>query len=291
MYASARIRQTTHGSAKGAFAGLDRTRGIYESHWSFQPLRVDNATDPPEFTAESPEANHQPIDRWIREKWSALDLRGSPQAPLRTLLRRVYLDLIGLPPSLEELASFERDWEVRGEAAYVEAVDRLLHNPHYGERWGRWWLDQARYADSHGYSVDAPREIWLYRDWVVAAFNRDLPFDQFAIEQLAGDLLPNASDDQHIATGFHRNTQINQEGGVDPEQFRIESLFDRVATTGTVFLGLSIGCAQCHDHKFDPFRKKNTISSSPSSINKTSPKGRSIRRESMEPRSKKRRKR
>ena len=132
-------------------------------------------------------------------------------------------------------------------------MERLLESPHYGERWGRWWLDQARYADSNGYSIDAPRQIWKFRDWVIEALNDDMPFDQFTIEQLAGDLLPEATQSQKVATGFHRNTQINQEGGIDKEQFRVDSVFDRVATTGTVWLGLTIGCAQCHDHKFDPF--------------------------------------
>jgi hypothetical protein len=132
----------------------------------------------------------------------------------------------------------------------------LLSSPHYGERWGRWWLDQARYGDSHGYSIDGPREIWKYRDWVIGALNADEPFDRFTIAQLAGDLLPNAPIEAKIATGFHRNTQINMEGGVDPEQFRIESVFDRAATTGTVWLGLSVGCAQCHDHKFDPILQR-----------------------------------
>ena len=135
-------------------------------------------------------------------------------------------------------------------------VDRLLRSPHYGERWGRWWLDQARYADSNGYSIDSPRSIWKYRDWVIDALNADLPFDQFTIEQLAGDLLPEATVAQQVATGFHRNTQINQEGGIDKEQFRVDSVFDRVATTGTVWLGLTIGCAQCHDHKFDPITQQ-----------------------------------
>jgi hypothetical protein len=136
-------------------------------------------------------------------------------------------------------------------------LEHLLASPHHGERWGRWWLDVARYADSNGYSVDAPRSIWPYRDGVVAAFNADQPFDQFLIEQLAGDLLPQATVAQRAATGFHRNTQINQEGGIDPEQFRIESIFDRVATTGSALLGLSVGCAQCHDHKFDPISHRD----------------------------------
>ncbi len=140
--------------------------------------------------------------------------------------------------------------------AYERLVDRLLASPHYGERWARHWLDQARYADSNGYSIDGPRSIWKYRDWVIDAINHDLPFDQFAIEQLAGDLLPNATLEQKVATGFHRNTQINQEGGIDLEQFRVESVVDRVNTTGSVFLGLTVGCCQCHDHKFDPISQR-----------------------------------
>ena len=140
--------------------------------------------------------------------------------------------------------------------AYERLVDRLLASPHFGERWARPWLDLARYADSNGYSIDAPRSIWKYRDWVIDALNRDMPFDAFAVEQLAGDLLPGASLDQKVATGFHRNTPINQEGGIDPEQFRIESVIDRVNTTGTAFLGLTVGCCQCHDHKYDPISQR-----------------------------------
>jgi hypothetical protein len=168
----------------------------------------------------------------------------------------VSLDLTGLPPIPAEVDAFSEASAIDADAAYLELVERLLNSPHYGERWGRWWLDQARYADSNGYSVDAPRQIWKFRDWVIDALNADMPFDQFTIEQLAGDLLPDATESQKIATGFHRNTQINQEGGIDREQFRIDSVFDRVATTGTVWLGLSIGCAQCHDHKFDPIQQK-----------------------------------
>ena len=180
----------------------------------------------------------------------------SRAADATTLIRRVSLDLTGLPPTLAEVDSFIQAAEKDAEGAYGELVDRLLRSPHYGERWGRWWLDQARYADSNGYSIDAPRQIWKFRDWVIEALNADMPFDQFTIEQLAGDLLPNATENQKIATGFHRNTQINEEGGIDKEQFRIDSVFDRVATTGTVWLGLTIGCAQCHDHKFDPIEQK-----------------------------------
>ena len=155
--------------------------------------------------------------------------------------------------------------------AYERLVDRLLASPHYGERWGRHWLDQARYADSNGYSIDAPRSIWQYRDWVIDALNRDLPFDRFTVEQLAGDLLPGATLEQKVATGFHRNTQINQEGGIDLEQFRVEAVVDRVNTTGSVLLGLTVGCCQCHDHKFDPHLAAASItSSSPSSTTSTS---------------------
>jgi len=177
-------------------------------------------------------------------------------ADAATLIRRVSLDLTGLPPQPADIDAFLTATRQDPETAYRKLVDRLLSSPHYGERWGRLWLDQARYADSNGYSIDAPRQIWKFRDWVIGALNADMPFDQFTIEQLAGDLLPDASEAQKIATGFHRNTQINQEGGIDKEQFRIDSVFDRVGTTGTVWLGLTVGCAQCHDHKFDPIEQR-----------------------------------
>ena len=166
-----------------------------------------------------------------------------------TLIRRVYLDVLGLPPTPAEVEAFVGD---QSPDAYEKMVDRALASPHYGERWGRHWLDQARYADTNGYSVDAERSMWPYRDWVIHALNEDMPFDRFTIEQLAGDLLPNPSREQLIATGFHRNTLINEEGGTDAEQFRVEAVVDRVNTTGIVWLGLTIGCAQCHTHKFDP---------------------------------------
>lgn len=216
----------------------------YEGHWAFQPI-ADPA--PPPF--EAGEAARNPLDHFILEQVRTHGLRASAEADKRTLLRRVYLDLIGLPPTPEEAAAFDRD--ARPEA-YDDVVERLLASPHYGERWGRHWLDQARYADSNGYTIDAERVMWPYRDWVIRALNDDMPFDQFTIEQLAGDLLPEATRDQRIASGFHRNTLINQEGGVDPEQFRVEAVMDRVATTGAVWLGLTVGCAQCHTHKYDP---------------------------------------
>src|SRR5581483_6009724 len=140
----------------------------------------------------------------------------------------------------------------KSEQAYKRLVDRLLASPHYGERWGRHWLDAARYADSDGYEKDKPRPVWPYRDWVIAALNRDLPYDQFIIEQIAGDLLPNATQDQRVATGYLRNAMVNEEGGVDPEQFRMEAMFDRMDAIGKGVLGLTIQCAQCHNHKFDP---------------------------------------
>src|SRR5205085_1087415 len=175
-----------------------------------------------------------PIDAFISAKREAAGLVGSPEADRTTLLRRVTLDLTGLLPSPEEVEAFLRD---ASPDAYEKVVDRLLASPHHGERWGRHWLDAARYADSHGFTIDAARVIWPYRDWVINALNRDLPFDQFVIEQMAGDLLPGAKPEQIVATGFHRNTPINQEGGIDVEQFRIDSIYDRLNTTGTAFLG------------------------------------------------------
>lgn len=220
----------------------------FEEHWAFRP--------PARGTLPESPGGADPIDRFVQVRLAAAGFASSPEADPTTLARRVSLDLIGLPPTIEELDAFLADHAADPTAAYASLVDRLLESPHYGERWGRWWLDQARYADSNGYSIDAPRQIWKYRDWVIDSLNADMPFDQFTIEQLAGDLLPDATERQRVATGFHRNTQINQEGGIDREQFRIDSVFDRVATTGTVWLGLTIGCAQCHDHKFDPIEQR-----------------------------------
>ena len=217
-------------------------------HWSFvKPVR---AAEP---AVKDPAWVRNPIDRFILARLEKEGIKPSPEAPRETLLRRVSLDLTGLPPTPAEMDAFLADVSPD---AYEKQVDRLLASPAYGERWGRHWLDAARYADSNGYSHDNPRSIWKYRDWVIAAFNRDMPFDQFTAEQLAGDLLPDATLDQKIATGFHRNTQINTEGGIDAEQFRVESVIDRVNTTATVWLGLTVACAQCHNHKFDPVAQK-----------------------------------
>jgi hypothetical protein len=243
---------------------------VYRAHWAFVPRgrvvadpklagnQVPGAGDERSLDAAPGAAEGRGtvavprIDHWIEHGHRSAGLSFALPAAPETLLRRVSLDLIGLPPTLEEQDGFLAAWAADPESAYGQAVERLLASPHYGERWARWWLDQARYADSNGYSVDSPRQIWLYRDWVIAALNQDRSFADFTIEQIAGDLLPDATDDQRIATGFHRNTPHNEEGGIDVEQFRIERVVDRVATTGTVWLGLTIGCAQCHDHKFDP---------------------------------------
>src|SRR5205807_67287 len=176
-----------------------------------------------------------------------------PEAPKAALLRRVTLDLTGLPPTLKELDAFLND---SSPDAYEKVVDRLLANPHYGERMALEWLDAARYADTHGYHIDAGRDMTRWRDWVIDAFNKALPFDQFTVEQLAGDLLPGATLEQKVASGFNRNHMINFEGGAIPEEYHNAYIVDRVNTTSTVWLGLTVACAQCHDHKYDPVTQK-----------------------------------
>lgn len=217
---------------------------IYEPHWSFRALRKPDLP-----LNDSVNLAEGPIDVWVREVSSRHGLVPAVEADRATLLRRLSFDLRGLPADREELARFQTD---ASPDAYERLVDRMLASPHFGERWGRHWLDQARYADSHGYTVDGERTMWPYRDWVMHAINSDMPFDQFTVEQLAGDLLEQPSVEQLVATGFHRNTLINQEGGSDAEQFRVEAVVDRVNTTGAVWLGLTVGCAQCHNHKYDP---------------------------------------
>ena len=193
------------------------------------------------------------IDRFVLERLEQEGLEPSPEASRETLIRRVTLDLIGLPPTPEDVDAFVED---RRPLAYERLVDRLLSSPRYGERWARPWLDLARYADTNGYIHDRRRNMWLYRDWVIKAINSDMPFDQFTIQQIAGDLLPDATPEQKIATGFHRNTTINTEGGIDYEEYRVVAILDRVETTGTVWLGSIIACAQCHDHKYDPITQE-----------------------------------
>lgn len=195
-----------------------------------------------------------PVDRFVGARLDAEKLLPSHEAPKATLLRRVTLDLTGLPPTIAELDTFLAD--ARPDA-YERVVDRLLASPHFGERWARLWLDLARYADSNGFEADRLRSMWPYRDWVIDALNRDLPFDRFTIEQLAGDMLPGATREQRIASGFHRNAMTNEEGGVDPDEALYEVLVDRVNTTATVWLGSTVACAQCHNHKYDPFSQKD----------------------------------
>jgi len=216
----------------------------YEVHWAFrQPVRaaIPGVRDPAWVK--------NPIDAFVLARLDAEGMRPSPVADQAALLRRVSLDLTGLPPTPAEIDAFLADGSTD---AYEKQVDRLLASPHYGERWARRWLDLARYADTNGYEKDRQRSIWPYRDWVIRAINSDLPFDRFTIEQLAGDMLEGATAAQKVATGFHRNTMLNEEGGIDPLEFRFYAMTDRVATTGTVWLGLTIGCAQCHAHKYDP---------------------------------------
>lgn len=226
-------------------------------HWAFvKPMRPVI----PQFPTNAIVNSVNPIDAFIRARLAKEGIPASPEADRITLIRRVSLDLTGLPPSPGDVRAFLSD--LRPDA-WERVVDRLLASPHFGERQARIWLDLARYADSNGYSIDSPRSIWPYRDWVIRAFNADMPFDQFTVWQLAGDLVASSATvgtdearDALIASGFHRNTQVNHEGGVDVEQFRVESVVDRVNTTATVWLGLTVGCAQCHDHKFDPLSQR-----------------------------------
>ncbi len=229
-------------------------------HWAFQPIR-----DPLPPRVQNDAWVHNPIDAFVLEGLEREAIEPSPEAPLETLLRRVSLDLTGLPPTPGEVEEFLADAsEATGghtQLAYQRLVDRLLASPHYGERWGRYWLDMARYADSDGYEKDRARpHAWRWREWVISSLNDDKPFDEFTIEQLAGDLLVDATTEQRTATGFHRNTLINTEGGVDREEDRVKRTVDRTNTLGEVWLGLTIGCAQCHSHKYDPVSQREYYS-------------------------------
>ena len=224
----------------------------YSGHWAYiKPVR----RHPP--GAGHPAWNGHPVDRFLYGRLSAEGLNVSPEADRPTLARRVALDLTGLPPSLEELEGFERD---QSPDAYVRYVDRMLAKPAFGEHWARLWMDLARYADSAGYPSDPGRSIWAFRDYTIRAFNQNKPFDQFTIEQLAGDLLSNPTEEQIIATAFHRNTMTNNEGGTSDEEFRTAAVIDRVNTTWSVWLGTSMACAQCHTHKFDPLTQHEYFS-------------------------------
>ena len=215
----------------------------YKKHWAFDPPQASITL------VNAAKWGNNPIDAFILKNLENNGLNPSVPADPYSLVRRIYLDLTGLPPTPQQADAFVSDQRPN---AYERLVDQLLASPRYGEKWAREWLDLARYADTNGYEKDRPRQIWHYRDWVIRALNEDMPYDQFTIEQLAGDMLPNATMDQKIATGFHRNTQLNEEGGIDPLEFRFYAAVDRVATTGTVWMGLTTGCAQCHTHKYDP---------------------------------------
>ena len=219
----------------------------YKQHWSFT---APERPTPPDVRQDDWVRND--IDRFVLAKIEAAGLAPSPEAHRSTLIRRLHADLVGLPPTPEEVDAFVADPDP---LAYEKLVDRLLASPHYGERMALPWLDAARYADSNGFQQDGDTWQWIWRDWVVKALNADMPFDQFSIEQLAGDLLPNATNEQKIASGFNRNHLLNGEGGAIPEEQRFNNLFDRVDTTSTTWLGLTMACAQCHDHKYDPMTR------------------------------------
>ncbi len=225
--------------------------GQYSKHWAFQPAQ----------RAALPAADRswvkQPIDAFVSARLAEEKLSPAKEAPAWKWLRRVSLDLTGLPPSLDEVDRFNRDAASRGDAAYAAEVDRLLASPQYGERMAIDWLDVARYADTHGFNNDSSRSMWRWRDWVIASFNANLPYDRFLTEQLAGDLLPHPTLDQKIATGYGRNHVINSEGGIIEEEYRVEYVADRVRTLGMSWLGLTLECARCHDHKYDPISQRD----------------------------------
>ena len=220
----------------------------YKPHWAFVP-----PVRPVLPTVKAKAWPRNPIDSFVLAKLEQNGLHPAPYADRVTLLRRVSLDLTGIPPTPEEIDAFVHDTSPK---AYEKVVDRLLASPRYGERMAMGWLDGARYADSNGFQADYERYQWRWRDWVIDAFNKNMPYDEFTVEQIAGDMLPNATMDQKLATGFNRNHRINTEGGVIPEEWRVETVIDRVETTSQVWLGLTTGCARCHDHKYDPISQK-----------------------------------
>ncbi|MSV28516.1 MAG: DUF1549 domain-containing protein, partial [Bryobacterales bacterium] len=246
-----------------AYAGLDRLPdrdielirrwieqgAVWQNHWSFIP--------PKRLAVPAPQGGgwaRSPIDRFVLARLERDGLKPQPEADRTTLIRRVTLDLSGLPPTPAEVDTFLRDTSA---GAYEKVVDRLLDSPRYAERMAVPWLEAARYADTNGYQSDGERSMWRWRDWVIGAFARNMPFDRFTIEQIAGDMLPNATPDQRVASGFHRNHRTNAEGGIVEEEFRVEYVADRVETTSTVWLGLTVGCARCHDHKYDPIKQRD----------------------------------
>ena len=229
----------------------------YEGHWAFVAPQSPEVpeVDRSQFNAGENWGERE-IDAFIAAGLVEQSMTPSPGADPRTLIRRLTLDLTGLPPSVAEVRDFVDDYSDRGEAAYQDAITRLLGSRHFGERMAVPWMDQARYADTNGYSIDGGRDMWLWRDWVIEAYNDNLPFDQFVRDQIAGDLIPGATEDQIVASGFNRNHMITHEGGTIPEENLTNYAADRVKTTSEVFMGLTMGCAQCHDHKYDPISQK-----------------------------------
>jgi hypothetical protein len=228
----------------------------WETHWAYvPPIRSELPT------VKTPAWVRNPIDNFVLARLEREGLKPSMEADKVTLLRRVSFDLTGLPPTPAEIDSFLKD---DSPDAYEKRVDQLLRSPRYGERMAMQWLDLARYADTHGYHIDSHRDMWRWRDWVIDAFNRNLSFDKFTIEQLAGDLLPDATLEQKIASGFNRNHMINYEGGAIPEEYQVEYVVDRLETTSNVWMATTLGCARCHNHKYDPSLRRSSTSSSPS---------------------------
>ncbi len=232
--------------------GVGADVAAVKKHWSYvKPVR------PPLPEVRDGKWPSNAIDRFILARLEKEGMPPAAEAPRHALVRRLSFDLRGLPPTLDEVDAFEKD---KSPDAYEKLVDRMLASPHYGERWAQFWLDLARYADTNGYESDEPRTMWAWRDWVIESFNRNLPFDRFTIEQLAGDLIDSPTDEQIVATGFHRNTLVNSEAGAKDDEYRDAAVKDRVDTTGTVWLGSTIACAQCHNHKYDPFTQKDYYS-------------------------------
>jgi len=220
----------------------------WKGHWSY--LKIERPALP---TVSNPAWAKNPIDSFVLQRLDQAGLKPSPEADRATLIRRLSFDLTGLPPTIAEVDAFVSD---TSDAAYEKVVDRLLASPRYGERMAQRWLDLARYADTNGYHIDNHRDMWRWREWVIGAFNRNQPFNQFAVEQLAGDLIPGSTQEQRIASGFHRNVMVNFEGGADPNEYLTKYIVDRVNTTATVFLGSTLACTECHDHKYDPFTQR-----------------------------------
>jgi hypothetical protein len=244
----ANSHKTLKDAEKKLLARWIKEGGVYERHWAFvAPKR------PALPTTKNKTWARNAVDHFVLARLEADGLQPAPEADRYTLARRVAIDLTGLPPTLEAVDQFVND---KSPNAYEKYVDRVMQSPAYGERWAQVWLDLARYADSNGYATDNPRTIWKYRDWVIEALNKNLPFDQFTIEQIAGDLLPQPTQEQILATAFHRNTLTNDEGGTSDEEFRNVAVVDRVNTTMQVWMGMTMGCAQCHDHKYDPISQE-----------------------------------